>query len=108
MTKRWLAAALWLFAGWYVGNFITAFTGLSPLLGPALGTALAVLFAGDPFHVIWPRPARAVQATPDAPAAGARGDLTTDRRPHGRRFARFRPGRSRRRGAARGAGRARP
>jgi hypothetical protein len=63
MTKRWIAAALWLLAGWYVGNFITAFTGLSPLLGPALGTALAVLFAGDPFHVIWPRPARAAKTT---------------------------------------------
>jgi hypothetical protein len=62
MTKRWLAAFLWLYAGWYAGNFISDMAGVSPLLGPALGTALAVLFAGDPFHVIWRRPA--VQPTP--------------------------------------------
>ena len=64
MTKRWLAAALWLSAGWYVGNYISAFTGVSMLLGPALGTALALLFAGDPFHVIWPHPAPEPRATP--------------------------------------------
>lgn len=63
MTKRWLSAALWIFAGWYAGNFISAATGVSVLLGPALGVGLAVLFAGDPFHVVWPRPARATQAS---------------------------------------------
>lgn len=68
MTKRWIAAALWLFAGWYAGNFISSATGVSLLLGPALGTALAVLIAGDPFHVIWARPAR----TPEPASSGQR------------------------------------
>jgi hypothetical protein len=70
MTKRWLSAFLWLLAGWWAGNFISDMADVSALLGPALGTALAVLFAGDPFHVVWPRPARRAadvrQAAPEA------------------------------------------
>ncbi len=71
MTKRWIAAALWLYAGWYAGNYISDATGVSLLLGPALGIGLAVLIAGDPFHVIWPRPARrtAPSVNPAAEAA---------------------------------------
>jgi len=64
MTKRWIAAALWFYAGWYAGNFISDATNISTLLGPAIGAALAVLFAGDPFHRIWPRQARANAAPP--------------------------------------------
>jgi hypothetical protein len=58
MFKRWIAAALWLYAGWWAGNFISDATGVSFLLGPAIGIGLAVLIAGDPFHVVWPRPVR--------------------------------------------------
>ncbi|HMJ79925.1 MAG TPA: hypothetical protein VK592_02640 [Candidatus Dormibacteraeota bacterium] len=58
MTKRWIAAALWFYAGWWLGNFVSDFAGVSFLLGPALGIGLAVLIAGDPFHRVWPRPAR--------------------------------------------------
>jgi hypothetical protein len=73
MTKRWLSAVLWLYAGWWLGNFISDATGISELFGPALGTALAVLIAGDPFHVVWPRPARVSQpaSTPQRTAHGA-------------------------------------
>ena len=71
MLKRWLAAFLWLYAGWWAGNFISDVAGVSALLGPALGTALAVLFAGDPFHVIWPRPVAHVNATRRTAAEGA-------------------------------------
>ncbi len=73
MTKRWLSAVLWLYAGWWLGNFISDATGISELFGPALGTALAVLIAGDPFHVVWPRPARVSQpaSTPQRTAPGA-------------------------------------
>jgi hypothetical protein len=67
MTKRWIAAALWLYAGWWAGNFISDAMGISWLLGPALGVGLAVLIAGDPFRVVWPRPAR--QATPSVQVA---------------------------------------
>jgi hypothetical protein len=68
MTKRWLAAFLWLYAGWWAGNFISDFAGVSQLLGPAIGTTLAVLIAGDPFHRIWPQPARVDRTAPQAAA----------------------------------------
>lgn len=68
MTKRWLAAALWFYAGWWIGNFISDFAGVSLLLGPAIGATLAVLIAGDPFHHVWPRQAQADRTVPQTAA----------------------------------------
>ena len=61
MTKRVLAAGLWLFSGWYLGAFIAWVLGISALLGPALGITAAILIAGDPRGIIWKRPAREPQ-----------------------------------------------
>ena len=56
MKKRALAAILWFLAGWYGGALIAMFTGVSPYIGPILGTVAAALVAGDPFGWIWVRP----------------------------------------------------
>lgn len=53
MKKRVLAALLWFYTGWYAGSVIAAFVGISPVLGPILGTAAAALIAGDPRQLIW-------------------------------------------------------
>lgn len=55
MKKRFAAAVLWFYTGWFVGAFVAYAAGLSPLLGPILGTAAAALVAGDPRHLIWTR-----------------------------------------------------
>jgi hypothetical protein len=47
-TKRLLAAVLWFFTGWYAWNFIAAATGLSALIGPIAGFALATAIVWVP------------------------------------------------------------
>jgi hypothetical protein len=72
MKKRVLAAVLWFYAGWYAGAMIAYAFGLSPALGPIVGTAAAALIAGDPRHLIWarrePAPSAATQVSPEATA----------------------------------------
>ena len=53
MKKRVLAALLWFYAMWYAGAMVATVFGLSPALGPILGTACAAIIAIDPRHVIW-------------------------------------------------------
>jgi hypothetical protein len=53
MLKRVLAAFLWFYAGWYGGNILADFAGVSLLLGPVIGAAAAALVAGDPRRIIW-------------------------------------------------------
>jgi hypothetical protein len=53
MLKRVLAALLWFYAGWYGGNLLADFAGVSMYLGPILGAAAAALVAGDPRRIIW-------------------------------------------------------
>ena len=53
MLKRVLAAFLWFYAGWYGGNILTDFLGVSLMLGPIIGAAAAALVAGDPRRIIW-------------------------------------------------------
>lgn len=55
MKKRALAALLWFYSAWYVGAMIAEILGLSPALGPILGTAAAAIIAGDPRMLIWRR-----------------------------------------------------
>jgi hypothetical protein len=55
MTKRILATALWLLAGWYGGNVLAEVLGVSALLGPLLGVSVAFLVGADPRHLIWTR-----------------------------------------------------
>jgi hypothetical protein len=62
MTKRVVAAFLWFYTGWYAGAMIASFLGISPVFGPIVGVAAAGLFVGDPFRIIWTRPAPAVAA----------------------------------------------
>jgi hypothetical protein len=53
MTKRIAAAGLWFLVGWFVGDVFAYALGLPEVLAVVLGTAAAVIFAGDPFRVIW-------------------------------------------------------
>jgi hypothetical protein len=53
MAKRILAAFLWFYAGWYGGNLLADFLGLSLVLGPIIGAAAAFLIVGDPRRIIW-------------------------------------------------------
>jgi hypothetical protein len=53
MAKRILAAFLWFYAGWYGGNLLADFLGLSLVLGPLIGAAAAFLIVGDPRRLIW-------------------------------------------------------
>ena len=55
MKKRVAAAVLWFYCGWYAGAMIASFVGISPALGPILGVVAAVLIAGDPRGIIWPK-----------------------------------------------------
>jgi hypothetical protein len=57
--KRFAAAALWLFALWYLGSMISALVGVPDLLGPALGVSAGLIVGIDPRRVIWRRPVRA-------------------------------------------------
>jgi hypothetical protein len=61
MNKRLLAAVLWFFAGWYLGGYISLIFGVPEAIGPVLGIAGAVVFAGDPLGIIWTK--RAEPAT---------------------------------------------
>jgi hypothetical protein len=60
MNKRVAAGVLWLFAGWYLGNIVAFYVGISDLLGPILGIAAAAVVAGDPLRLIWTGSARLV------------------------------------------------
>lgn len=53
MKKRAAATVLWFYTGWFVGAIVAFATGLSPVLGPVLGTAAAAIIAVDPRHMIW-------------------------------------------------------
>lgn len=53
MTKRLLATVLWFYTGWYGGALLADFLGISPILGPIIGAAAAVLIVGDPRRIIW-------------------------------------------------------
>ena len=65
MKKRAVAALLWFYAAWYAGAMVAHFLGLSPALGPILGTAAAAIVAGDPRRLIWSRtPARDDRSAP--------------------------------------------
>jgi hypothetical protein len=56
MKKRVAATLLWFYSMWYAGAMIATLFGLSPALGPILGTAAAAIVGGDPRHLIWSRP----------------------------------------------------
>ncbi len=38
MKKRVFAAVLWFYVGWYGGAMLAEFLGVSPMLGPIIGT----------------------------------------------------------------------
>ena len=67
MKKRVFAAFLWFYTGWYAGALMADFLGLSPFLGPIIGTASAALFVGDPRRIIWTARAMAPKASDTAP-----------------------------------------
>ena len=71
MAKRIAVAVLWFFAGWYLGAFTALMTGTSDLLGPLVAILAAVLFAGDPFGVIWKSSRHATASNSPSAAASA-------------------------------------
>jgi hypothetical protein len=54
---RVLSTVLWFFAAWYIANFAVALFGANAMVGPLVGITAAVLIGGDPFRLIWSRPA---------------------------------------------------
>jgi hypothetical protein len=70
MKKRVAATLLWFYSMWYAGAMIATLFGLSPVLGPILGTAAAAIVGGDPRHLIWARSAASAAAV-TAPAIQA-------------------------------------
>jgi hypothetical protein len=71
MKKRVFAALLWFYTGWYAGAMIAELVGISPALGPIIGTAAAALIAGDPRGIIWTGRSPQVQARVKAIASSA-------------------------------------
>jgi hypothetical protein len=48
MKKRALAVFLWFYSCWYAGAMLADVLSISPVLGPVLGSAAAVLVVWDP------------------------------------------------------------
>ncbi len=69
MSKRIAAGVLWLFAGWYIGNIVAFYLGISDLFGPILGVAAAVIIAGDPLRILWTGAERSRSAPTTAPTS---------------------------------------
>jgi hypothetical protein len=67
MKKRTLAAVLWFYTAWYAGAIVAHMVGVSAALGPILGTAAAVVIAGDPRGLIWNRTGRTKTSRIPAP-----------------------------------------
>ena len=66
--KRVVVAVLWIYTGWTAGaffEFIASQNGsvMNPALGPLLGMAAAIVFAGDPLRKVWQR--AALEHSPD-------------------------------------------
>ena len=50
---RVVSALLWFLAGAAIGNSLAIHAGAPAALVPLLGAWLAILVAGDPFHLLW-------------------------------------------------------
>ena len=70
MKKRALATVLWFYSMWYAGAMIAQLAGLSPALGPILGTAAATIIAVDPRRIIWTK-STTPASSPSAPQKAA-------------------------------------
>ena len=53
MTKRTVAAVLWLLAVWTVMGMVAAFTGMPSVIAPAVGLLVAALVWRDPTGRLW-------------------------------------------------------
>lgn len=53
--KRFVAASLWFFVGWYLGTAAAWLLAFSPSFGPILAVALAGIVFADPRAAIWLR-----------------------------------------------------
>ena len=50
---RVVSALLWFLAGAAMGNSLAVVAGTPTAMVPLLGAMLAILVAGDPFHLLW-------------------------------------------------------
>ena len=69
MKKRVLAAFLWFYAGWYAGALMADFLGVSAVLGPMIGAAVAAVVVGDPRGLIWKRRPTMISTTAERMAS---------------------------------------
>ncbi|MCI0345020.1 MAG: hypothetical protein L0221_06175 [Chloroflexi bacterium] len=63
MRKRTLIAALWFFATWSAYELALQFVGLPRIAGPILGLAMAAFWGGDPFGLVYGKPAAPAPAS---------------------------------------------
>jgi hypothetical protein len=54
MVKRIAASALWFLAVGWGFNYVSAITGVSPILGMAIAAAFGTFVGIDPLHLFWP------------------------------------------------------
>jgi hypothetical protein len=54
MTRRIAASALWFLAVGWGFNYLSAITGVSPILGMAIAGAVGTFVGIDPLHLFWP------------------------------------------------------
>jgi len=73
MKLRIVSTILWSLAGWTVAGLFAAVLGVSPLIGPFVGTVWGAFVLIDPKHVLWgardgrgPRPHEATAQRADS------------------------------------------
>ena len=54
MVKRIASASLWFLAVGWGFNYLSAITGVSPVIGMAIAAALSAFVGLDPLHLFWP------------------------------------------------------
>ena len=76
MVKRIACSVLWFLAVGWGFNYLSAITGVSPVIGMAIAGAVSALVGIDPLHLFWPAPV-ASPASPTQAAVQVSGVLQT-------------------------------
>ncbi|MFL5713611.1 MAG: hypothetical protein ACJ769_03010 [Chloroflexota bacterium] len=75
--KRVAIAVLWTYSSWMIGGLGEFAIGTPAILGLAVGVAGALLFALDPFGLVWPK-AQLGADTPKRPISAESGAFAGD------------------------------
>jgi hypothetical protein len=54
MVKRLASVTIWFLSVGWAFNYVSAITGMSPILGIAVAAAVSAFVGLDPLHLIWP------------------------------------------------------